>query len=266
MENTAVRSPEFIAEQAEVLKKGDPFVALEFAIKHNDMAAISELESVVCSDPYGLGIACRFAKEVKGANVSKLEDYTLSLGDSLGVLEFAKEVPGANIAKLEQGLIERNMHDIAGPFAAEVPGANVESLQALVLTSKSPWSICEFAMNVPSADMTQLAQAAADVRIEHAGIYRNGADQTPEKMAAFDLLRMKGKFPDLDLSEVRIHYRDDTKEVYDDLQYRRNTVWRYRHRAVRACCRVGLDLAYCGDRRMRCTSHHRDWLLRKCAG
>ncbi|WP_326430466.1 hypothetical protein VQ574_21165 (plasmid) [Stutzerimonas frequens] len=207
---------EFLAEQARVLKSIDPAVAFKFAKQHNAIADIPALERIVCSDDLEASVSYKFAKEVKGADIGKLLEHAFRVDDSETVLLFAKDVPGADPKKIEQMVIERNMHEIAGEFVNQIPGSNFNELQELVLASRCAESIVKFAKTVGSADKQKLGDALNQLPSSKASFYRHSYAVGTEDLGSFDMLRFKAKYPDVDTSGVKIHYRDSTSAVYDD--------------------------------------------------
>ena len=69
-----------------------------------------------------------FARDIKGANIEKIEDAIIAYGDFEFIYYFAEEVEGANIEKLEDAIIATGNAEYIYLFASDVKGANKEKL------------------------------------------------------------------------------------------------------------------------------------------
>ena len=66
-----------------------------------------------------------FAKNIKGANIVKLEDAIINTNDARFIYYFARDIKGANIVKLEDAIINTNDSMYIYYFAKNVKGANI---------------------------------------------------------------------------------------------------------------------------------------------
>ena len=69
-----------------------------------------------------------FARNIKGANIEKIEDAIIAYGDFEFIYYFATEVEGADIEKLEDAIIATGNAEYIYLFARDVKGANKEKL------------------------------------------------------------------------------------------------------------------------------------------
>ena len=105
----------------------------------------------------------QFAKNVKGANISKLEDAIIESRSNYYIIEFAEKVKGANISKLEDAIIKINDADHIIEFAKDVKGANISKLEDAII-KKGPIHIYEFATNVKGANIQKLREALIRIK------------------------------------------------------------------------------------------------------
>jgi hypothetical protein len=96
---------------------------------NNGKASLADEEEVLASGNPEL--AYRFARDVPGANIKKLEDIVVQ--DPYWSYLFAQDIPGANIRRLEDIVVQdpEYLYWFAWSyyFAMNVPGANVERLR-----------------------------------------------------------------------------------------------------------------------------------------
>ncbi len=71
---------------------------------------------------------CAFVREVKYANIEKLEDQIIYIGDPYYIYNFACKVKGANIKKLEDAIIATGNVDFIRKFSGSVIGSNTKKL------------------------------------------------------------------------------------------------------------------------------------------
>ena len=80
----------------------------------------------------------QFARDVKGANIEKLENAIIETNDVGYIYLFAKDVKGANIEKLENAIIATNRVKFMQEFAKNVKGANIEKLENAIIEINNP--------------------------------------------------------------------------------------------------------------------------------
>ena len=77
-----------------------------------------------------------YAKSVKGADISKLEDEVIKTYESWYFYQFARDIEGANIAKLEKAVIKSCNPFSIYRFADEVKGANFRDLESAIYRTR----------------------------------------------------------------------------------------------------------------------------------
>ena len=82
--------------------------SISFAEKYYNIVNIERIEDAIIKSKSSLVAywICEFARKVKGANISKLEDTVIKSGDAYHIYEFARDIKGANITRLEDAIIK----------------------------------------------------------------------------------------------------------------------------------------------------------------
>lgn len=131
-----------------ILKTNDGHFVTQFFIEHQEKQGIisrediEKAEEIVIEEStkkvlwYTKNNILRFAKEIKGANIEKLEDAIIKTRSADNILKFATDVDGANIEKLENAIIEIGDARYIFEFATEIKGANIEKLRKAVVKTK----------------------------------------------------------------------------------------------------------------------------------
>jgi hypothetical protein len=97
---------------------------------NNGVATLGDEAEVLASGNPEL--AYRFARDVPGANIKKLEDVVVQ--DPFWSYYFAKNVVGANIRRLEDVVVQSPYWSYL--FALKIPGANIRRLMASIIQAK----------------------------------------------------------------------------------------------------------------------------------
>ena len=102
-----------------------------------------------------------FAKNIKGANIVKLEDAIINTNDAEYLYYFTIDVKGANIVKLEDAIINTNDARFIYYFARDIKGANIVKLEDAIINTNDSMYIYYFAKNVKGANIniTKLTDA-----------------------------------------------------------------------------------------------------------
>ena len=145
----------------------DYYDIIKYVIKFANIknADISKLEDAVIKKGTPRGIYS-FAKEVKGANILKLEDGLINtlcpFLDYDRIIEFAS-IPGADIKKLEKAILDMNTdeYDKSNYLIkfANIFGANIENLENAVIETQVAECIYSFAKEVKGANISKLEDA-----------------------------------------------------------------------------------------------------------
>lgn len=100
-----------------------------------------------------------FARNVKGANISKLEDAIIEINDVRGMITFASIVAGANIERFTNIIIGMNNPEYIFLFARDVNDADISKLEdAIIEINDAKWMII-FARYIPGANIERLADS-----------------------------------------------------------------------------------------------------------
>lgn len=86
-----------------IVKANDPYYAYLFALNYNQSEDIQDLENVVING--SAQIIYKFARNIKGANISKLEDAIIRTKDIIYMSKFIKFIDAANKPKLEDAIL-----------------------------------------------------------------------------------------------------------------------------------------------------------------
>ena len=145
----------------------DYYDIIKYVIKFANIknADISKLEDAVIKKGTPRGIYS-FAKEVKGANILKLEDGLINtlcpFLDYDRIIEFAS-IPGADIKKLEKAILDMNTNEYNKSNYlikfANISGANIENLENAVIETQAAECIYSFAKEVKGANISKLEDA-----------------------------------------------------------------------------------------------------------
>ena len=146
-------------KQMDIVLKLAPKYILKFAIKNWD----SKLENAIIATG-DADYIFRFAKLVKGANISKLEDAIIATGDAEYMFYFARNIKGANIEKIEDAIIAYGDFEFIYYFATEVEGADIEKLEDAIIATGNAEYIYLFARDVKGANKEKLLHALINIQ------------------------------------------------------------------------------------------------------
>ena len=96
----------------------------------------------------------QFARDIKGANIEKLENAIIETNDAMYIYQFARDVKGANIEKLENAIIATNLVKFMQEFAKNVKGANIEKLENAIIEINNPSLISVMRKVIDDKEMT----------------------------------------------------------------------------------------------------------------
>ena len=96
--------------------------SVELGIINKDIACDAVIESKNMENIYN------WAKDIKDANIEKLEDAIIQGGEAKWIYLFAKNIKGANIKKLEDAIIQIENAEYVYIFTRDIKEANVEKL------------------------------------------------------------------------------------------------------------------------------------------
>ena len=109
----------------------------------------------------------QFAKNIKGANIEKLEDKIIKTQNAVYIYYFAKNIKGANIEKLEDGIIKTQNAEYICYFAEYVKGANIEKLEDGIIETQDAQYIYYFARNINGANKKRLKAEIKKININN---------------------------------------------------------------------------------------------------
>lgn len=131
-----------------------------------------------------------FARWVKNANISRLQQVVINSGQSNICFEFAKTVVGADVRALEKVAIYNNDLDVCLKFAKEVKNANIIAHQKVMIESKNPKYCLYFAQQIKGANIKELESV-----IEKSGvlIYQVKFDKLVNNLDPISLIKKYSK-------------------------------------------------------------------------
>lgn len=138
-------------KQMDIVLKLAPKYILTFAIKNWD----SKLENAIIATG-DADYIFRFAKLVKGANISELEDAIIATGDAEYIFYFARDVKGANISKLEDAIIATEDAKYIYLFARDIKGANILRLEDTIIAINNIKYMFYFARDIKGANIEKI--------------------------------------------------------------------------------------------------------------
>ena len=145
-----------------VLDDSQTDMVLKLDFKHILSFAINNMNSKLEDAIIATGDAdyiFRFAKLVKGANISKLEDAIIATKDAKYIYLFARDVKGANILRLEDAIIAINNIKYMFYFARDIKGANIEKIEDVIIAYGDFKFIYDFAEEIEGANIEKLEDA-----------------------------------------------------------------------------------------------------------
>lgn len=133
----------------------------------NDLKEIETLQNEIIElkMPY---LIYEFAKQVKGADISKLQDALISCYEHYKedewkyFFKFAKNIDGVNVEKLQNDFLEKTWWtcDLITEFAKQIKGANIDLLEDIVLDLQHNEQI------IAIEDITYFAEQVKGANIE----------------------------------------------------------------------------------------------------
>ena len=145
-----------------VLDDSQTDMVLKLDFKHILSFAINNMNSKLEDAIIATGDAdyiFRFAKLVKGANISKLEDAIIATGDAEYIFYFARDIEDANISKLEDAIIATEDAKYIYLFARDIKGANILRLEDAIIATDNIKYMFYFARNIKGANIEKIEDA-----------------------------------------------------------------------------------------------------------
>lgn len=144
-----------------ILHSNSPKIIYEYA-KNIDDIDVNYFEDKLLE--CNLDVKCpeyiyKFARDVNGANIKRLEEVIIYAYDIKYIYLFARDVENCDVRKLQYIIKKSGQYNCIISFAKEVKGANKKDLENAVCESKNGYYIYTYAKQVDGANITKLENA-----------------------------------------------------------------------------------------------------------
>jgi hypothetical protein len=164
-----------------VIEKRNPLLAFRLSIELDDMGfRTARLENFIINS-FNARLILRFAREIKKANIKKLQKAIIKTGTTLQIAKFGCFVRGAEKSLIENIIVESDHPKSAYLYLKFVKSCNLNKLKHIIIRSKKPrylFALARLTKNKRDIELIQnlIIESPSNTYVRLFAVHIKGAD------------------------------------------------------------------------------------------